>query len=90
VPTLAILLFAQTAKSLCPFSAALAVRAMAVLTVGISQPSQHSMLMIYEPSHGKIRWIWVTSFYIDGCPTVLIVALKEAIFKWEKGWGPLV
>jgi hypothetical protein len=42
--------------------------------------------MDYWPSHSKIRRIWWTGFYIDGCITVRTVALRRAIFKRIKGF----
>jgi hypothetical protein len=37
------------------------------------------------PSLSKIRRIWRTCFYIDGCATVPTIALKWPIFEQKKG-----
>jgi hypothetical protein len=37
------------------------------------------------PSRSKIRRIWRTSFYIEGCGTLQTVALRWPIFKQKKG-----
>jgi hypothetical protein len=41
-------------------------------------------------SRSKIRRIWRTGFYIDGCATVWTIALRRAIFKRKKGSQQLV
>jgi hypothetical protein len=38
-----------------------------------------------KPSHSKIRRIWRTSFYIDGCVTLRTVTLRRPTFKQKKG-----
>jgi hypothetical protein len=43
----------------------------------------------YTPSLSKIRRIWRTCFYIDGCATVRTVALKWPIFKKKKGFATI-
>jgi hypothetical protein len=65
-------------------------------TIGISQPSQRYMprdfawyATVWEveaESYSKIRQIWRTSFYIDGCVNLRTVALRQPIFKQEKWW----
>jgi hypothetical protein len=89
LPTLAILFFVQTAKSLWSIFRGSGSSRNCCAPVGISRPSQCSMPMVYRLSCSKIRWIWRTSFYIDGCSTVRTVALRLAIFKRKKGLGTI-
>jgi hypothetical protein len=40
-------------------------------------------------SWSKTLWIWRTGFYIDGCATVWILALRWVIFKQKEGFAPI-
>jgi hypothetical protein len=54
---------------------------------GILQPSQlvpRDKSELKAKLYSKIRRIWRTGFYINGCSTVMTVTLRRAILKREK------
>jgi hypothetical protein len=56
------------------------------VTISISQLSQRDVPMHLMPSRFKIRRIWRTVFILMDALTVRTVALRQAIFKLEKGF----
>jgi hypothetical protein len=84
LPTLVVLFFALTTKSLWSIFCGSGSSRNGSAAVGILRPSQRDM-----PSHSKIRRIWRSSFHINGCSTVWTVALRRLIFKRKKGFATI-